>query len=141
MSTKRAFYSLVQYVPNRFRAEAVNVGLLLYCENPRFLRAEIVDDHCRVTRLFGCSNDTLTNVRLAERSLLYRINEKGDDIATLDDLKAFIGTRANDLRLTEPRLAMVDDFEADFNRLFAELAMDDTTTAKQVEKLAHQINL
>ena len=31
MSTKRAFYSVVQYVPDRFRAEAVNVGLLVTC--------------------------------------------------------------------------------------------------------------
>lgn len=125
----RGFYSVVQYCPDRFRAETVNIGLVLYCEEPRFLRARIVDHHRRLRRIFGVSGKTLTTVRLSERNLLYRINEGGADIATLDDLKQYVATRANDLRLTEPRLAMVTDFEADFARLFAQLVEEQSTSA------------
>lgn len=125
MTTNRAFYSVVQYCPDRFRAEAVNVGLVLYCENPRFLRAKIVDNHRRLKRIFGVSGKPLADLRISEQNLLHRINERGDDIATLNDLNAYVATRANDIRLTEPRVAMVADFEADFARLFAKLAAND----------------
>src|SRR5581483_12084757 len=133
MSSRRAFYSVIQYIPDRFRAEAVNVGLLLYREEPRFLRARIVENHRRLKRVFGVSGNALATVRLSEQNLLHRINGSGEDIASLDDLKAFIATRANDLRLTEPRLAMVSEIEADFARLFAQLATDEGTAALAVE--------
>jgi len=123
----RAFYSVVQYCPDRFRAETVNVGLVLYCEKPRFLRARVIDNHRRLKRVFGVSGKALATVKLAEQNLLHRINDKGADIVALEDLKAFVATRANDLRLTEPRLAVVSDIEADFERLFAQLATDETT--------------
>ena len=129
MSSKRAFYSVIQYCPDRFRAEAVNVGLVLYREDPRFLRAKIIDNHRRVSRLFGISGKELANLRFAEEGLAYRLNERGEDIASLDDLTAYINTRANDLRLTEPRLSVVSDIEADFARLFAKLAADEGAAA------------
>src|SRR5581483_5824322 len=40
------------------------------------------------------------------------------------------------LRLTEPRLAMVSEIEADFARLFAQLATDEGTAALAVESPA-----
>jgi len=129
MSSQRAFYSVVQYCPDRFRSETVNVGLVLYREEPRFLRARIIDNHRRAKRAFGVSGKTLATLRLSEQNLLYRLNERGEDIATLDDLKAFIATRANDLRLTEPRLSVVSDIDADFARLFRQLATDEGTAA------------
>lgn len=129
MSRNRAFYSVAQYCPDRFRAEAVNIGLVLYCEEPRFLRARIVDNHRRLRKLFGASAKTLADIRFSERNLLHRINEAGQDFQTLDDLKGFVATRANDLRLTEPRLAMVTDIEADFARLFAQLVKEQSTAA------------
>ena len=129
MSSKRAFYSVVQYCPDRFRAETVNVGVVLYREEPRFLRARIIDNHRRAKRVFGVSGKALATLRLAEQNLLYRLNERGEDISSLDDLKAFIATRANDLRLTAPRLSVVSEIEADFARLFAQLATDEGTAA------------
>jgi hypothetical protein len=129
MSRHRSFYSVIQYCPDRFRAEAVNIGLVLYCQQPRFLRARIVDNHRRLRRLFGVSGNMLATLRLSEQNLLYRLNEAGADIVTLDDLKGYVATRANDLQLTEPRLAVVEDFEADFARLFAQLVDEQSTAA------------
>lgn len=136
MSNKRAFYSVVQYCPDVFRAEAVNVGLVLYREEPRFLRARIIDNHRRARRVFGISGKALATLRLSAQNLLHRINEKGEDIATLDDLKAFIATRANDLRLTEPRLSVVSDIESDFARLFTQLATDEGAASFAAESPA-----
>jgi hypothetical protein len=136
MSSKRAFYSVVQYCPDRFRAETVNVGLVLYRESPRFLRARIIDNHRRAKRLFGISGQALATLRLSEQNLLYRLNEGGEDISTLDDLKAFVATRANDLRLTEPRLSIVTDIESDFARLFTQLATDQGAAGSTGDALA-----
>ena len=127
MSRNRAFYSVIQYCPDRFRAEAVNIGLLLFCEEPRFLRARISDNHRRLKRVFRVSGATLATIRLSEQNLLYRINERGEDIVTLDHLKGYVATRANDLRLTEPRQVVVADFEVDFARLSAQLVEDEST--------------
>ncbi|MGH7140686.1 MAG: DUF3037 domain-containing protein [Pirellulales bacterium] len=37
----RGFYSVVQYCPDRFRAETVNVGLVLLCVDPHALRVKM----------------------------------------------------------------------------------------------------
>lgn len=129
MSTTRAFYCVAQYCPDRFRAEAVNIGLVLFRQEPRFLRARILDNHRRLRKFFGASGKTLAAVRLCEQNLLHRLNEGGADIVTLDDLKAYVATRANDLRLTEPRLAVVTDIDSDFARLFAQLVEEQSTAA------------
>ena len=76
----RAFYSVIQYCPDRLRAETANVGLLLFSEEPRFLRAKTVDSHRRLKRVFGVSGRTLATVKFSEQNLLYRINESGEDI-------------------------------------------------------------
>ncbi len=132
METNRSFYSVVQYCPDRFRAETVNIGLVLFCQEPRFLRARIAGNHRRLKRVFNVSSKMSNSIRLSEQNLLYRLNEAGEDIVTLDDLKAYVATRANDLRLTEPRLAVVSDFEADFSRLFAKL-VEEHSTAQRAE--------
>ena len=41
----RAFYSVVQYCPDRFRAETVNVGLVLLRPEPHALRVRMTANH------------------------------------------------------------------------------------------------
>ena len=76
MSSHRAFYSVVQYCPDRFRAEGVNIGLVLFCEEPLFCGPEssTTTDGCE--GLFGVSGKTLATLRLSEQNLLYRLNEQ-----------------------------------------------------------------
>jgi len=123
----RGFYSLVQYCPDRFRAEAVNVGLVLLCLDPYGLRVDTISRHDRVRRLFGIGRPELKNLKLAAEGLRNRI-ESGD-IRTQEDLASFAASRANDLRLTEPRLANIEDLSQDFARLFSELVEDRDTVA------------
>ena len=62
----RGFYSVVQYCPDRFRAEAVNVGLVLLCLDPHGLRVETIGRYDRVRRLFGIGGAELKNVNLVK---------------------------------------------------------------------------
>lgn len=121
MTTRRAFYSVVQYCPDRFRAEAVNVGLILICPEPQEARVRITEKFERVRKLFGVSRDDLKNLKLAMHGLQSRIENGAHDFRTAEDLAAFAASRANDLRLTEPRLAKLVNIDEDFERLFADL--------------------
>ena len=46
----KGFYSVVQYCPDRFRAEAVNVGLVLLCLDPHAVRVRMTGNHERVRK-------------------------------------------------------------------------------------------
>ena len=106
----RGFYSVVQYCPDRFRAEAVNVGLVLLCVDPHALRVKMTGNHDRVRKLFAISKQGLKNLKFSTHGLTSRIENSADELRTSEDLAAFAASRANDLLLTEPRLAKLDEF-------------------------------
>lgn len=123
----RGFYSVVQYCPDRFRAEAVNVGLVLLCLDPHAVRVKMTNNHDRVRKLFAIARPELKNLKLSTHGLTRRIENSTDELRTAEDLAVFAASRANDLRLTEPRLAKVENLEDDFERLFAELVEERAT--------------
>jgi hypothetical protein len=123
----RGFYSVVQYCPDRFRAEAVNVGVVLLCVDPHAVRVRITDNYDRVRRLFHISKPELKNLRLTTHGMCGRIEKSTDELRTPEKFATFAASRANDLRLTEPRLAKLDDIEADFERLFSQLVEHHST--------------
>lgn len=125
----RAFYSVVQYCPDRFRAEAVNVGLVLLCTDPHAVRVKMTGDYDRVRKLFLVGKPDLKNLRVSTHGLASRIEQSADELRTSADLAAFAASRANDLRLTEPRLAKLRNIEEDFERLFSQLVEQRSTAA------------
>jgi hypothetical protein len=132
MIGSEAYYSLVQYCPDRFRAEAVNVGLVLFAVDQKSICARFTENHARVRKMFGISGRALKSLKLAKRSMENRINASGSDINSVEDLRSFIATRANDLRLIEPRLVKVSDFELEFERLYLELVEADAPVAESM---------
>ncbi len=123
----RGFYSVVQYCPDRFRAEAVNVGLVLLCVDPHAVRVKMTGNHDRVRKLFAISKQGSKNLKFSTDGLTSRIENSADELRTPEDLAAFAASRANDLRLTEPRLAKLANFDEDFDRLFAQLVETHST--------------
>ena len=59
-----------------------------------------------------------------------------EEFQAVEDLAAFAASRANDLRLTEPRLAKIMNIDDDFERLYADLVTVETTKALAVESPA-----
>lgn len=117
----RGFYSVVQYCPDRFRAEAVNIGLVLLCVDPHAVRVKMTGNQARVRKLFAIGKSESKNLKVSAHGLTSRIETSADELRTPEDLAAFAASRANDLRLTEPRLAKLVNFDEDFERLFAQL--------------------
>ncbi len=128
---RRSFYSVIQYCPDRFRAEAVNVGLAMLCPDPHEVRVAVISRYNRVQKLFGVRGEELKNLKLATLRLKNRIESANGELRTDEDLACFAATRANDLRLPEPRLAKVADLDDDFERLYSKLVED-----RPVEMLA-----
>lgn len=117
----RGFYSLVQYCPDRFRGETVNVGLILACENPLAMKVRMAREFSRLRAFFALSELDIDNLRCMLEGLESRIVSCVEGFQTMEDLGAFALTLANDLRLTEPRLSKIETIEADFESLFADL--------------------
>ena len=130
------FYSVIQYCPNRFRAEGVNVGLVLLSLEPHALRVQMTHKFDRVRKLFGISKPDLNSLKIAIEAMKSRIESVTDGWRTPDEFAAFAGSRANDLRMTEPRLAKIAEINADFERLFSELVDGRTTASLAVESPA-----
>ena len=134
----RGFYSVIQYCPDRFRAESVNVGLVLLCQEPLEVRVRIIEKLKRVKSLFGGDRSSLNNLSLSIEGLKSRIESAAGDLKTFEDLSSFAASRANDLRLTEPRLAKLVNIDDDLERLFAQL-VDVRSTAIQAAQFPAEV--
>lgn len=134
----RGFYSLVQYCPDRFRSETVNVGLILTCPNPQAMKVRMTRELARLRAYFAMGKPEIDNLKRMLEGMESRITSCVDEFRTKEDLVAFALTRANDLRLTEPRLAKIETFEADFENLFAELVETQGKSAKPKRKKNYQ---
>lgn len=124
----KGFYSLVQYCPNRFRAEAVNIGLVLLCVEPHAVRVRVTERFDRVRKLFSMKKADLRDIKFSADSLSNRIESSIDQFVSADDLTTFAAARANDIRMTEPRLAKLTDIDQDFDRLYTDLVDAENTS-------------
>jgi hypothetical protein len=100
LKTLKSYYSLIQYCPDPARLECVNVGVLLLCPETGFLDAKLSQNDDRVQLLFGPNLD-LVRFNAAKQAIKNRL--KTENIRELKDLSEFIATRANELRITQPR--------------------------------------
>jgi hypothetical protein len=115
------YYSVVQYCPDRSRAEAANVGVLLFSPQHRFLKVRTADGNQRLRRFFGKQVGNLAEINLLKELLEDRIASESEEIRDLASLQRFVGLMANELRLTDPRPVRVEEPEADLDQLFADL--------------------
>lgn len=113
MKRVRGHYCLIQYCPDHFRQEAVNVGLAVFVEGS----APIV----RTTRDFRRVKDVF-RVSIAEiealTSALVASENRLNGFRTVAEYAYFQRTRANDVVLTPPRLVKLANKQSDFEVLY-----------------------
>lgn len=115
------YYSVIQYCPDRARAEAVNVGVVLMVPDREFIKARTAHGNDRVRRLFSLKGDRLEHLNSAKQAFEARFEVEGAHFRSAEDLVRFAATRGNELILTPPRSIKVDDPEAELGSLFDEL--------------------
>ncbi len=130
----RGFYSVVQYCPDRFRAESVNVGLVLLRPQPHAVRIRMATQFDRAKKLFKLDKANQTALSMAIEGMKFRLEQMTPALKESVDLAAFASSRANDLRLTDPRLLAIEDIDEEIDRLFLTL-VETPATAAQTRKL------
>lgn len=122
MDGHKGYYSLIQYAPNPSRAEAVNVGVLLFCPTLNVLDAEFSRSNDRVRRFFGRDTELdLVRLNTRKQAIKDRFVVEKDKFKTLSDLEKFIHSRANEILITDPRSIRVHDPKRQLTELFDEL--------------------
>lgn len=117
----RAYYSLIQYCPDRGRAEVANVGVVMFRECPLTIAVKVTPDlsHTRRTFYWMDVDTDLGWLRIALAALSALLCSS--PIATLHQLRVFISRQSGDLLITDPRSMRSDDAAGDVERLFKDL--------------------
>ena len=121
MSVESAYYCVIQYCPDRGREESANVGVLLYAPASDRVRVMVGALSPRARLFFGLKVEQAAGPNAAASSLANLVNSGAGSIDSPEALQAFIATRANDIRVTVPRLVKVTNFARDLEELYSEL--------------------
>lgn len=122
MQYMKGYYGIIQYCPDSSRAEAANVGVILFCPRLRFIEARTSRGNDRVRRFFGPDLEfDLERVNAAKKAIEYRLNIKRDEFQSLEDLVKYISAMGNELQVTEPRPLKLLDPNKELKTLFDEL--------------------
>ena len=117
---KTGFYCIVQFQPDRFRREGVNVGVLVASDEPREFRLHFVETAARVRAMFPGVPIDDTRFAAATRALERRLLE----IEPTEEVRAFFDKESSQLVVLPPMPAVVDDLDATLARLFEEFVAD-----------------
>jgi hypothetical protein len=132
-----AYYSIIQYIPDIERSEAANIGVVLFSPDGGGLYAKLDESNERVLRFFGADKDIdldvrrLTAIKIAFQE---RIAFEGSRIATVEGFRQFIGSRGNNMLLTEARSIKVVDREEELEYLFKRLVLIETRPLNAVHQ-------
>lgn len=134
MKPIKAYYSLIQYCPDRSRNEAANIGLVLFSPETNLLLSKLSASNDRISRFFGRNNYNPNRINFLKSSIERRLNIEKERLTSLEDFKKFINTRANDLLITNPRSVKVSDPEKQLDELFMDL-VGGRSKSKKARKL------
>ena len=126
MSTNPAkgYYSILQFVPDLEKSEGVNIGIVLFCPDKKYLKAQTSTGNDRVRRFFGPEIDLeldLDRINAFKAAFEERLAFEASRVTTREDFLQFVNTRANQLLLTSPRPIKVFEPDSDLARLFESL--------------------
>lgn len=124
MPQSRAHYSVVQYVPDDSRAEAANVGVVLFVPSRQWLEVKTSGTLERVRQFFRPGRQELRRIELSLESLEHRMMLARSEFTGDDDLAHFASARADTIRLSSPRLMLTDNPVLDLDSLYVELVGD-----------------
>ena len=138
----KGYYSVIQYNPDPSRAEAANVGVVLFCpgDEPLIL-AKRSEKLSRVKMFFRPEVDKLWRIADAVNANITRLTLKKSEYRSVEEFEQFVRTLANDIKMTLPRVVAVTDAVVDLERLFIELVeMPVAESLRTAEVLPTAIN-
>lgn len=136
MPRTRAFYSVVQYVPDGGRAEAANAGVVLFVPETNRIEVRVTPHLTRIKKFFSPDKRELRRIESALRAFEHRLKDAHGEFGTEDCFAKFVAARADAIRMTTPRLIVVSDPETSRDDLYADLVGDEAASALAVAKTA-----
>ena len=143
MKQVKGYYCIVQYCPDLSKLEAANVGVILFCPEPHFIRATVGRSNDRIRRFFGSEDRNWEQINAVKAAIEERLEVEGERFRTLDDLNRFISTRANEIQITPPRPVKVGSPEQELELLYRQLvgSRRRRTAAPREDPVAHMKNV
>lgn len=129
----KGYYCLIQFCPDVARAEAVNVGALVFRSEPAGLAVRVVQEPETVARRLVPKVPAHV-VNDAVQSIDYRLRH--ENINSVEELERFVRTRGNQIQLTMPRFLRVEDLNADIDRIFVELVASVPSASREPRRIA-----
>ncbi|MGH7948367.1 MAG: DUF3037 domain-containing protein, partial [Candidatus Binataceae bacterium] len=129
-----SFFSAVRFVPDEYRAEGANVGVVLLCPEQRRLKWRFTENHKRARRLFPPSALDLQRLRVMQAGLEEHMSANLHKLVSVEAFASFAKSYRNQLQVTDPRSCVIVDFDSDFERLFVRLVADDSTAERPFSK-------
>ncbi|MFO0795914.1 MAG: DUF3037 domain-containing protein [Gemmataceae bacterium] len=124
MRRTRAFYSVLQYVPDGSRAEAANVGVALFVPETGAVDVKPSPSLARVRQFFRPDRNDLQTIEHAVKAAALHLKAAKGEFQSEEDFARYAAAGATAVRLTAPRLVVVTDPEAELAELYAELVGD-----------------
>jgi len=119
-------YAVIRVVPRVEREEFINIGLLLFCKQQRYLRMQYILPTEKIhlfTAEFDCE---LLKTHLESIAKICSGDTNGGPIAALDTAERFrwlTAVKSSSIQSSRPHTGLSDDLDATFERLFEELVL------------------
>lgn len=115
------YYSLIQYCPDRDRLEVANMGVLLFCPEPRYLQARLSPGNERIRHFFGDEAGDYKQIQAMKKIIEHRLEVENERIRNLADLQRFVALTANEILITNPRPVLVEEPAVELAQIFDDL--------------------
>ncbi|OWK45743.1 DUF3037 domain-containing protein [Fimbriiglobus ruber] len=126
MPRKRAFYSVVQYMPDGSRSEAANAGIVVFVPETRRIAVRTSSTLARIKKFFTTKKRDLRRIELSLEAFKNRLETAQGEFGSEDEFRRFVAARADDVRMTPPRLVVLEDAARTCDELYADLVGDET---------------
>jgi hypothetical protein len=127
MQEKHLFeYAVIRVVPRVEREEFLNVGVILYCKDQKFLKSRCDLDEARLAAFSKGADAEEIKESLRAFAQISAGREAGGPIGKLDDASRFrwlTATRSTVVQTSKVHPGLCEDADATLERLFGELVV------------------
>lgn len=133
---QRAFYSVMQYVPDGARAEGANVGVVLYLPDTGRIEFRTSTSLARVRKFFSPEPKERNWIESAVKTFESRLKKAQGEFPTETEFARFLAARADAVRATAPKLVVLTQVESTLNELYSELVGDEESQERSARSVS-----
>lgn len=135
MTRTRALYCVVQYVPHAGRSEAANVGVVIFVPETNRLEVRTTNSLERVKQFFKPKKEEQRRIELAIEAFRNRLETSQGEFGSAEEFNRFVAARADSVRMTTPRIVILNEGESKLDELYHELVDDGIADHRRGKKV------